>query len=344
MRTPKAFKIKNNRLFFTLFLSLVFLNGFVQQTVSQTPVSPVAKPFAPAVLPGNGLEHFDFFYAGEAKLENMYIVRKGKIVWSYAHPAKGEISDAMMLSNGNILFAHQFGITEINQNKKVVWNYDAPEGTEIHTAQAIGKNHVLFLENGNPAKLVVINKVSGKIVKEWNLPVGNPKSIHGQFRHARLTGAGTILVAHMDMGKVCEYDSSGKVLLTIDAPGVWAVEPLKNGNMLITTHNKISELNRKAEVVWEYPLQNIPDYVINSPQVAIRLANGNTLINNWVNKWSDTIDSSNQPLQAVEVTAGKKIVWALRSWNEPADLGPSTIIIPLNEARTTEKVFFGDIR
>lgn len=343
MKKIQAFKIKNTQLFFNWFQSLFFLIGLVQRTVSQTSLSPTTKQFAPVVLEGNGLEHFDFFYAGEAKLESMYMVRKGKIVWSYTHPAKGEISDAMMLNNGNILFTHQLGITEIDQNKKVVWNYDAPEGTEIHTAQAIGKNHVLFIQNGSPAKLIVINKISGKIVREWNLPVGNPKSIHGQFRHARLTSSGTILVAHMDMGKVCEYDSKGKLLLTIDAPGVWGVESLKNGNMLITTRNKISELNSKAELVWEYPLQNIPDYVINSPQIAIRLANGNTLINNWFNTWSETIDISNQPLQAIEVTADKKIVWALRSWKEPANLGPSTIIIPLNEPQTTEKVFFGDI-
>jgi len=221
-----------------------FTLGFSQKTVAQTPATPVVKPCAPAVLPGNGLSRFDFFYAGEGIKENMYIVRKGKIAWSYTHTATGEISDAMMLSNGNILFAHQRGITEITQNKKVVWNYDAPENTEIHTAQAIGKNHVLFLQNGNPAKLIVINKVSGKIVKEFNLPVGNPKGTHGHFRHARLTAKGTILVAHMDMGKVCEYDADGKTLQTIDAPGVWAVEALKNGNMLITTKTKVMELKQ----------------------------------------------------------------------------------------------------
>jgi len=344
MTTKSFFSFFNSRMLIGCILS-AFTLGFSQQTVAQTPATAVVKPCAPAVLPGNGLSHFDFFYAGEATMENMYIVRKGKIVWSYTHPASGEISDAMMLSNGNILFAHQRGITEITQNKKVVWNYDAPENTEVHTAQAIGKEHVLFLQNGNPAKLIVINKKSGKIVKELNMPVGNPNGIHGHFRHARLTAKGTILVAHMDMGKVCEYDANGKTLQTIDAPGVWAVEPIKNGNMLITTKTKVMELTAKAEPVWEYTLQNIPDYVMDSPQKATRLANGNTLINNWFNQWSGTgkVDNNNQPLQAIEVTADKKIVWALRSWNEPTNLGPSTTIIPLNQPRTTEKVFFGDI-
>jgi hypothetical protein len=29
-------------------------------------------------------------------------------------------------------------------------------------------------------------------------------------------------------------------------------------------------------------------------------------------------------VQAIEVTPDKKIVWALRAWTAPADLGPST--------------------
>lgn len=337
MKTKSIVSSFYSQLIFGLFLFL-FTIGFTQPSISQT-----IKNYAPAILPGNGLSHFDFFYAGESKQENMYIVRKCKIVWSYTHSASGEISDAVMLSNGNILFAHQHGITEITQAKKVVWNYEAPEGSEIHTGQPIGKNHLLFIQNSNPAKLIVINKKSGKMVKEIILRTANPSSIHGQFRHARLTASGTILISHMDMGKVCEYDSNGKLLLSIDAPGVWAAEPLKNGNILITTRTGVSEVNHKNEMVWEYPLSTSNEYVINSPQIAIRLSNGNTLINNWFNQWSDTIDKNNQPLQAIEVTPGKKVVWALSSWNDPVNLGPSTTIVPLNEPHTTEKVFFGDI-
>ena len=65
-------------------------------------------PAAPEVLPGKGLAEHDFFYAGEAKDRKMFIVRKGQIVWSYDDPeGKGEISDAVLLSNGNVALAHQ---------------------------------------------------------------------------------------------------------------------------------------------------------------------------------------------------------------------------------------------
>ena len=39
--------------------------------------------FAPVVLPGQGLAGHDFFYAGESRDENLFIVRGGKIVWSH---------------------------------------------------------------------------------------------------------------------------------------------------------------------------------------------------------------------------------------------------------------------
>jgi hypothetical protein len=82
-------------------------------------------------------------YAGESHERRIFIVRRGKVVWSYDDPAgKGEISDAVMLSNGNVLFAHQFGVTELPPDQKVIWNYDAPSGDEIHTALPIGRDHI----------------------------------------------------------------------------------------------------------------------------------------------------------------------------------------------------------
>jgi hypothetical protein len=286
-----------------------------------------AGPNAPPLLPGKGLAQHDFFYAGEAKEERMFIVRHGEVVWSYTHNGRGEISDATLLPNGNVLFAHQFGVTEIDANKKVLWNYDAPAGTEIHTAQPFGSNSVCFVQNGDPAKFIVMNKESMKVEREFVLPVKNPKGVHGQFRHARLTVAGTVLVAHMDLGKAVEYDLDGKELWSKEVPGVWSATPLPSGNVLaVSNRGFVRELNHKGETVWEWTPSDAPEYQIRNLQLATLLPNGNTLINNWFNQWSGKLDSTNQPVQAIEVTADKKIVWALRSWEPPADLGPATTI------------------
>ena len=243
-----------------------------------------ASPNAPDVLPGQGLAQHDFFYAGEAKQERMFIVRHGEVVWSCTHNGRGEISDAVLLPNGNILFAHQFGVTEITAGKTVIWNYDAPPNTEIHTAQPLGTNRVWFVQNGDPAEFIVMNKATRKVEREFVLPVKNAKGIHGQFRHARLTAAGTVLVAHMDLGKAVEYDLDGKPLWAKEVPGIWSASPLGNGNVLaVSNRGFVREINRQ-------------------------------------------VDPANPPVQALEVTPDKRIVWALRSWAAPADLGPATTI------------------
>jgi hypothetical protein len=287
----------------------------------------VAQASAPAVLPGKGLAQYDFFYAGEAQDERMFIVRDGRIVWDYTHPAQGEISDATLLPNGNVLFAHQHGVTEITANKKAVWNYEAPPNTEIHTAQPFSTNSVWFIQNGDPAKFIVINKATGRTENEFVLPTGNPKGTHGQFRHARLTDAGTLLVAHMDMGKVVEYDLTGNALWSLPVPGIWSATPLKNGNILVASNNKfVRELNRRGDIVWEWTPRDTPDYKLSNLQLASRLPNGNTLINDWFNQWSGKLDPATAGVQAIEVSPDKKVVWALRSWEDPAYLGPATTI------------------
>jgi hypothetical protein len=302
---------------------------------------PVA---ATAVLPGNGLAQHDFFYAGEAKTRDMFIVRGGKVVWSYHDDAgKGEISDAQLLSNGNVLFAHQFGVTLIAPDKTVLWNYDAPLKCEIHTAQMIGTNHVIFIQNGPQPKIFVANLASGLMEKEIPLTAGNNNSTHGQFRHARLTDAGTYLVTHMDMGKIVEYDENGNAIWSTSMPRVWSATRLKNGNTVCSGGGEVREINSAGKTVWEFTAADMPGYNFNSIQIATRLPNGNTLINNWVNEWNGAIDPATAPAQAIEVTPDKKIVWALRSWTNPA-LGPSTTIQLLDEPDAPEDVHFGSIK
>jgi hypothetical protein len=303
---------------------------------------------APAVLPGKGLAQHDFVYSGESHDRKIFIVRGGKIVWSYDDAAgKGEISDMVMLSNGNILYAHQFGVTEITPEKKVVWNYEPPAGHEIHTAVPIGKERVLYIMNGDPnAVLRVVNIVTGAIEKELPLDVKKPVSVHGQFRHARLTAAGTLMVAHMDLGKVVEYDSNGHELWSFPGLSVWSADPLANGNVLITDRIGVREVTRRGDTVWSWTPADAPGYKFANLQEARRLANGDTVINNWVNEWTNNADNAPGSAQAIEVTPAKQIVWALREWSAPNALGPATSIQFLDQPGTAamEDVAFGEIR
>ncbi len=306
----------------------------------------VALPlFRARAEPSPSLAGHDFFYAGEAKTQDMYIVKKGKIVWSYHNRgSRGEISDAVLLSNGNVLFAHQFGVTLVDPSKKILWNQEAPEGCEIHTAQPIGKDRVVYILNGPEPKCVVANVTTGKNEREFPLEVGNRGGTHGQFRHARLTAAGTLLVAHMDHGKVSEYDDHGKELWTVKFPGPWAASRLPDGNTLIVGTKLIREVKPTGQSAWECTAADLPDHEIKNFQLATRLPNGNTLLNNWVNSWDGPIDTAKAPAQALEITPDKKVVWFLRSWTDPANLGPATTFQLLDSPSVPEDVHFGEFR
>jgi outer membrane protein assembly factor BamB len=216
-------------------------------------------------LPGAGLARHPFLYCGEWQQKGkaaqiMYIVRGGKVVWTYALRGREEYGDCTMLSNGDIVFSRRFGASEIRQDKKTVWNYDAPPKTEIHTAYPMGMDRVLLMQNGNPAKPIVIRKASGQIEKELVLPTRVPDGIHGQFRHVRPTPAGTFLVAHLDLGKVAEYDANGKEIWSVPAPSAWAAVRLKNGNTPISgnQHGYVRDVNPKGETVWEIGQNDLP--------------------------------------------------------------------------------------
>jgi len=307
------------------------------QTVSQTALPPQ--------LPGKGLAQHDFMYAGESKDRKISIVRQGKVVWTYDDPAgKGEISDAVMLSNGNILFAHQFGVTEVTPEKKVVWNYDAPAGHEVHTALPIGQEHVLFIQNGDPAVVRVVNIITNVTEREITLQTRRPSSTHGQFRHARLTTSGTLLVAHMDLDKVVEYDFNGNELWSFPSVGAWGVTPLSTGNVLITDKQGVREVTRRGDSVWSWSPSNAPQYSFASLQLAWRLPNGDTVINNWINEWQKATPANGPgTVQAIEVNPAKQVVWALQSWTPPADLGPATTIQFLDSPSAPENVHFGPV-
>lgn len=286
----------------------------------------------------NPLAKHDFFYAGESMRQRMFLVKDGQVTWTYDNPqGRGEISDAVLLTDGNILIAHQYGIAEISPSKQAIWNYPAPEGCEIHTIQPIGRDHVLFVQNGHPAKVIVMEIPSCHIVHEFEVPAS--EGVHGQFRNARLSSRGTLLLCHMSQGYLAEYSVQGNELGRWDLPGAWSVSEVGKEHLLVVgKRGMVKEMTRDGVTVWEF---NHPELNFTLAQKAVRLKNGNTIINNWWNEWSkQPIDTVNPPLQAVEVDAEGKIVWRLSEWSQP-DLGPSTTIQPLDQAVDRNRLFFG---
>jgi hypothetical protein len=334
------------RLLVSAFSLIVLPLSLAAQTAAPAPASN-----SPANLPGNGLAQHPFLYCGEwyhtQQQQTMWLVRDGKAVWSYSIPFHvifnnkpdiAELGDCTQLSNGNIVFSTRLGAAEVTPDKRIVWQIFNPPGTETHSIQPIGLDHVVIAQNGNPAKILLINTTTNAIEKEIAIPVRDTAHPHGQLRRVRMTPAGTFLVAHMDLGRVAEYDADGKEIWTYATPGPWDAVRLANGNTLITgdAHGYIEEVNPAGKVVWELQRSDLPGYTIGNIQDVQRLANGNTVFSNWVpNKLTKPEDWPTS-VQLFEVTKDKKVVWALREWNDPP-LGPATGLQMLDQPGIPEK-------
>lgn len=292
------------------------------------------------LISGNGLKGKSFLYVGEwdtrhPEAQLMTLVRNGKVVWQHSiplHPSAGvnqEFDDVTMLPNGNIVYAQMSGAGIITPDKKIIWKYECAPGTETHSCQPIGNDSVLMVLNANPAKILIINTATNTILKEVLIPTTSTGT-HGQFRHVRLTDKGTVVVGHMGEGKVSEYTLDGKEIWSVAAQNVWSAIRLKNGNTLLSGDSKgyTREVDPAGNTVWELTQADVPFKLYNT-QTANRLANGNTIICNWIggNKKTDEWPGS---VQAFEVTPAKKVVWILSSWDNP-DLGTATAIQMLDK-------------
>ena len=90
-----------------------------------------------------------------------------------------------------------------------------------------------------------------------------------------------------------------------------------------------------GEIVWELNKDDLPGYPLYVVQEVSRLENGNTLIGNWSGFIRDK-SQWNNVVQILEVTPDKKVVWGLREWRDPNDLGPASAIQLLDEKGNDE--------
>jgi hypothetical protein len=316
-------------------------------------------PYSPAVLPGKGLAQYDLLVFGENDTHRMEqtisVVRGGRVVWTYSIPRMDhgqgeEIGDAYMLPNGNILFARQHGASIVTPQKKIVWNYDAPpdatptsyfpKNAEIHAIEPAGKDRVMLVINESPmSKLLIVNTKSNAVEKTVELPCAKVP-VHLHFRRVQLTPTGTILAGHLDEGKVSEYDLTGREIWSVESSKPWFVRRLANGNTLIggdgPDGSYIHEVNPQKQIVWEFSQKDTAIAIFQLDE-AMRLPNGNTLIANW----SSHIPAQDWPqtVQELEVTPDKRVVWALRSWDPPNDLGPVSGVRLLEHSRKIAKLY-----
>jgi hypothetical protein len=195
----------------------------------------------------------------------------GKEAWDSGKPAA---RDGFVLQNGNVLIAWSDEVKEFTRDKQVVFRFArSAEAKEIGTVERLDNGRTLITELGPKPRLLEVDE-AGKVVLEFPLKPETDNA-HMQTRMARKLPGGNYLVPHLLAFKVKEYSPTGDVLMEFPTD--------------------LEELGgRKAE---------------NWPFTAIRLANGNTLVN---------LTHGNK---TVEMDPNGKVIWKVGNDDFP-DLKP----------------------
>jgi Mal s 1 allergenic protein-like len=168
------------------------------------------------------------------------IGERNEILWQVKRYSR----DGFVLPNGNVLVSHGNEANEYTRAGKVVFHYKLDKANrELGTAVRLADGNTLLVERGRKPRLLEVDG-KGKVRAEVPLQPETANA-HMQTRMARKLPNGNYLVPHLLAFAVKEYDPHGKIVRVIKTD--------------------LKELGgRKAE---------------NWPFTAIRLKNGNTLVN-----------------------------------------------------------------
>ena len=290
------------------------------------PQEPDGK-VCPGVCPGEGLARHDMLYIGEG-CNRIFLVKDGKIAWTYDTGAGWELDDIWMRTDGNILFTRMYWAAEITPDKRVVWRYDAPEHTEIHTIQPLGRDRAVMIVNREyDPRLVIVSTKDGSVISDRGMPYFGGGGTHGQNRRFRVTAAGTYLMPYLSGHRVVEFDEDLSEIWSVDVAKPWAAIRLKNGNTLVSDESdeSVIEFRPDKSIAWRLTQEDLGEYRLAGTQSCVRLDNGNTIL--------CARGEGGKTAQLCEVTPDKEVVWVLKDWK---NLGPGTAVQILKDGGIPE--------
>jgi hypothetical protein len=180
------------------------------------------------------------------------------VVWQVS----GASRDGFVLPSGNVLVSHGNEAKEYTRDGKVVFHYQlSADNRELGTVVRLENGRTMLVERGPKPRLVEVDS-DAKVVATTPLQPETDNA-HMQTRMARKLANGNYLVPHLLAFAVKQYKPDGEVVATI--------------------RTDLEELGGRAAENW--------------PFTAIRLANGNTLVN---------LTHGNK---TVEFDAAGKVVW-----------------------------------
>jgi hypothetical protein len=227
----------------------------------------------------------------------------GKAEWEYPAPL---CNDLWVLPSGTLLFNTGHGVKEVTRDKKVVFQYDSKSG--IYACQRLANGNT-FIGECEAGRLLEVAP-DGKIVKEVRLLPEGKDGGGAYMRNARRLEGGGYLVAHYGLNVVREYDSQGKVVREIAAPGgPHSVARLPGGNTLIACGDgkggsRVFEVDKDGKTVWQVRGEDLPGANPKFMAGFQRLPSGNTVLCNWLGH-----GQLGKGPHVIEVTPEGKVVW-----------------------------------
>lgn len=193
----------------------------------------------PQWLPADDEIRHSFFIAGPTFTG--ILGEDGAEVWNSGKPAA---RDGFVLPNGNVLIAWSDEVREMKRDHTVVFHYKlSADNKEIGTVERLDNGRTLITELGPQPRLMEV-AADGSVAVQFALQPETDNA-HMQTRMARRLPNGDYLVPHLLAFQVKQYTPKGDVVKTFKTD--------------------LDHLGGRAAENW--------------PFTAIRLENGNTLVN-----------------------------------------------------------------
>jgi len=253
----------------------------------------------------------------------IHILNKaGDIVWQV--PAERP-QDVWVLPNGNILFSHLRGATEVTRAKEVVWTYKVPNTSEVHACQPLPNGSVMIAESG-PMQILEVDS-QGQVIKTVKLQSDETNS-HRQMRCVRKLPSGNYLVGQYFDAVVREYGPDGRIIKAWKHSDAFGAIPLTEGRLLCPCGDahRVIEYDANGKVIWEVTENELKDNPLRFVAGLFRLTNGNTLICNWGGH-----GYVGQQPQIVEITPDKKVVGELYDYHHMGTISGIYVIDDLRD-------------
>lgn len=165
----------------------------------------------------------------------------GKIVWRKAL-GRNALSVQRLL-NGNVVIATDSQVLEVDHAGKEVYAVNPLPGGVWDAYRSPNGNLVCLMNTG---QCLIVDR-TGKNLKAFAAKEA------GASGSLDVLANGRLLIAQPQPNKVVEYNSEGKKLLDMNAPGITTATGLPNGHILVTsqTEHRVYELDRGGKIVWE---------------------------------------------------------------------------------------------